>query len=162
MAAPCTLTICRTATGYLFRIAGRGTMHESPTVRDFVCGAIEDGVDVALDLSACDYLDSTFQGCLVMLHRRGRSGSGSFAIFADEPTRKKLLGCARLDRYLAFVEECPPFTEAPVSLQVSALERKEFAQHALETHRQLAELGGPTAETFARIAEQIAKELGAP
>ena len=69
MSDPCTLTIHRTKFGYLLRLVGRGTMRESPTVRDFACGAIEDGAEFVVDLSACEYLDSTFLGCLVLLHK---------------------------------------------------------------------------------------------
>ena len=36
------IAIHRSDTGYLFRIVGRGTVRESPAVRDFVCGALED------------------------------------------------------------------------------------------------------------------------
>ncbi len=162
MSEPCTLTIHRTASGYLFRIAGRGTMRESPSVRDFVCGAIEDGADVVLDLSACEYLDSTFLGCLVMLHERGKSCDGSFAVFADESVREKLLGSVRLHRFLTFTDECPNCIGDPVTLNVSILERIEFGQHLLETHRKLAELGGPAAGTFRKVAEQLEKELDDP
>lgn len=156
----CTLTIRRTETGYVFRIAGRGTMRESPAVRDFICGAIEDGADVVADLSACEYLDSTFLGCLVLLHKRGQSDRGSFAVHADETTRNTLLSTVGLHRVLDFVDKCPECTGPPVTLALADLERREFWQHLLETHRKLAELGGPSAETFRRIADQMAKELG--
>jgi anti-anti-sigma factor len=161
MSDPCTLTIHRTGAGYVFRIAGRGTMRESPAVRDFICGAIEDGASVVADLSACEYLDSTFLGCLVLLHKRGRSERGSFAVHADERVRQRLLGCVGLDRVLDFVEDCPGCIGPPVTLPLVDLERGEFWQHLLETHRKLAELGGPSAATFGRIADQMAKELGA-
>jgi len=159
MAADCTLTIHRTESGYLFRIAGRGSMRESPAVRDFVCGAIEDGADVVMDLAACEYLDSTFLGCLVMLHQRGTSGDGSFAVLADEAVRKKLLRSVRLDRVLHFADQCPQCVGDPVALHVSVLDRREFGEHLLETHRRLAELGGPAADTFRKVAEQLGKEL---
>jgi anti-anti-sigma factor len=159
MSEHCTLAIHRTASGYLFRIAGRGTMRESPSVRDFVCGAIEDGADIVLDLSACEYLDSTFLGCLVMLHDRGKSCDGSFAILADESVREKLLSSVGLHRFLSFTVECPDCIGDPVTLNVSALERIEFGQHLLETHRRLAELGGPAAGAFRRVAEELAREL---
>ncbi len=160
MGDACTLTIARTESGYLFRIAGRGTMRESPSVRDFICGAIEDGADVVLDLSACEYLDSTFLGCLVMLHDRGKSQDGSFAVFAEQSKREKLLGTVQLDRFLNFADQRPHGVGDPVTLHVSVLERTEFGQHLLETHRKLAELGGPAADTFRKVADQIARELG--
>ncbi len=97
---PCQIGIYRTLTGYLFRITGRGTLRESPAFRDFVCGAIEDGAQVVLDLSACEHLDSTFLGCLVMIHQRGESDGGSFALFADRAIRENLFGsCSNWTRY---------------------------------------------------------------
>jgi anti-anti-sigma regulatory factor len=153
------IEIHRSVSGYVFRIVGRGTLLESAAVCDFVCGAIEDGADVVLDLSECEYLDSTFLGGLVIMYRRGESGCGSFAVFADESARRNLLDSCRLDLILPFVDECPPCTESSVALQVTHLKRTEFAQHLLETHRKLAKLGGPAAETFRRIVDQLRKEL---
>jgi len=157
----CTLTVDGTESGYVCRIEGRGTMGESPHVRDFICGAIADGAHVVLDLSTCEYLDSTFLGCLVMLHARGENQDGSFRIFADPSRREKLLGTVHLDHYLNFTDECPAGTGDPVTLDVSVLDRAEFGEHLLETHRKLAELGGPAAGTFQKVADQIARELGA-
>ena len=161
MAEPCTVTIHRTVSGCLLRIAGRGTMRESPSVRDFVLGALADGADVVLDLSECERLDSTFLGCLVMLHEGGKSCDGSFAVFADESVREKLLGSVRLHRLLTFEDERPDCLGDPVMLNVSILEQIEFGHHLLETHRKLAELGGPAAGSFRRAVEQLEKELDA-
>ena len=160
MGEPCTVTIHPTKTGYVIRLVGRGTMRESPTVRDFVCGAIEDGAEIVFDLSACEYLDSTFLGCLVLLHKRGMSRDGSFSVHADESVRQRLLGNVRLLDVLVFTDALPEWFGAPVSLQVTKLDRTEFCRHLLETHRKLAELGGPAADTFRRIADQLADEFG--
>ena len=160
MSGACELSIRRTASGYVVRIAGRGTMRESPAVRDFVSGAIEDGADIWLDLAACDYLDSTFLGCLVLLQQRGRRGRGSFTVLADETVRRRLMSSVQLGPLLQFAASCPPCSGAAVTLPVVNLPRTEFGQHLLETHRNLAELGGPSAESFRSVAEQIEKELG--
>ncbi|NQT38480.1 MAG: hypothetical protein HQ581_13375, partial [Planctomycetes bacterium] len=94
-----------------------------------------------------------------MLHQRGKSQDGSFAVLADEAVRKKLLGSVRLDRVLHFADQCPQCVGDPVALHVSVLDRREFGEHLLETHRRLAELGGPAADTFRKVAEQLGKEL---
>lgn len=160
MDTSCHIEIDRIDSGYLFRVAGTGTLRESPAVRDFVCGAIEDGVFVVMDLSACERLDSTFLGCLVVLHRRGERHGGSFRLYADAETRQRLFGSSKLDQLLSFVESTPESRGTPVALRVTPLERKEFGTHLLECHRRLAELGGPSAETFRRIVDQLQKELG--
>ena len=155
----CSIEIYRIHTGYLFRIVGRGTLRESPAVRDFVCGAIEDGADVVMDLSQCEHLDSTFLGCLVILHQRAELDGGSFSVFADELVRQRLFGVSHLDKIIVFVEQLPECLGSSVQLQITKLDRKEFCQHLLATHRRLAELGGPAAETFQRIVEQLQREF---
>ncbi len=153
------IEIYRIDTGYLFRIVGRGTLRESPAVRDFVCGAMEDGAAVVMDLSECEHLDSTFLGCLVILHQRAERDGGSFVLFADAAVRRELFSLSRLDTILVFIEQRPPCIGEPVTLQITHLERKEFCQHLLATHRRLAELGGPAAETFQHVVEQLRRDL---
>ena len=112
-----------------------------------------------MDLSQCDYLDSTFLGCLVILHERGKGDGGSFQVFADESVKHRLFGVAHLDQILVFAEQLPRCTGTPVTLQVTNLDRREFCQHLLDTHRRMAELGGPAAETFQRIVDRLRNEL---
>ena len=160
MSEPCTLAIRRSESGYLVRVVGRGTMHASPAVQDFICNVVEDGADVVLDLSACEYLDSTFLGCSVMLHQRASRATGSFAVHACEDDRRKLLGVMRLQDILTFVDARPECSGDSVTLSITDVERSEFCQHLLETHRRLAELGGPAAPKFRAVAAQMAKDLG--
>ncbi len=80
-------------------------------------------------------------------------------MFADDSVREKLLATVRLDRFLDFTEQRPQCLGEPVVLDVSILERTEFGHHLLETHRKLAELGGPAAGVFRRAVEQLEQEL---
>lgn len=162
MDKPCTLTIHRTSSGYLLRIIGRGSMNESPTARDFLGGAMDDGAHIVVDLADCEYLDSTFLGCLIMLHKRGQSGPASFRVVANAAARRRLLEPVRLEQVLDFADTVPECTGDPVQLPVTPLERREFAEHLLETHHKLAELGGPAAGTFLAIANRLKQELDEP
>jgi anti-anti-sigma factor len=155
----CIVAIHRIESGFLLRLSGRGTLHDSPAVRDFVCGIIKEGAQIVLDLSECEYLDSTFLGCLMVLHERSSNRPGSFAVLANETARRKLLRTVRLDRLLTFIDECPVSIGEPVILRSSELKRTDFCRHLLETHRKLSELGGPEAATFGSIADEFAKEL---
>ena len=65
----------------------------------------------------------------------------------------------RLDQVLTFTDQLPASIGAPVTFQITRLDRKEFCQHLLDTHRKLADLGGPAADTFRSIVEQLAKEI---
>ena len=155
----CLLKIRRTTSGYVVHLEGRGTMRESPTLRDFASGALEDGADIWVDLSACEYLDSTFLGCLAVLQRCAKMGRGSFAVVADASTSKRLLAGVHLDRILDIQEDGPPVFGDAVALPTAAIERREFARHLIESHDRLAELGGPAAESFRRIAAQLQEEI---
>jgi hypothetical protein len=88
--------------------------------------------------------------------KRVRSEKGSFAVHTDERVRSRLLGRVALDRVLDFVEHCRECVGPPVTLPMEDLERNEFCQYLLETHRKIAELGDPSAATFGRIVEQMA------
>src|SRR5687768_10917844 len=112
-AAASQLKVGRTGAGYCVRVEGRGTMRESPAVEEFVARSMGgDPVTVVVDLTACDYLDSTFLGCLLGLHKRfgkragpsaadpGPTPGPRFAIAADPERRRKLLGPTRLDLVL--------------------------------------------------------------
>ena len=72
MPTPALLKVARTSTGYCVRIEGRGTMRESPAAAEFVLRSLEKAPapGITVDLSGCDYLDSTFLGCLVEMQRR--------------------------------------------------------------------------------------------
>ena len=72
---------------------------------------------VTVDLSACDYLDSTFLGCLLGLHKQfGRKAAGEgaarktsspFAVAAPPERLAKLFGPTRLDRLIQAAQEPP-------------------------------------------------------
>ena len=153
------VTVKRSESGYIVRVQGKGTRHESPSVRDFVCGAIEDGASVVLDLAGCEYLDSTFLGCLVILHKRGCENDGRFRVCADESAINKLLHPTRLDQVLSFCPALPESRGNPVALKPVELERLEFGQHLLATHDELAQIGGPHSTAFELVADQLRREL---
>lgn len=113
-----------------------------------------------MDLSDCNYLDSTFLGCLVILHKRGCGHGNRFHVHANGPVREKLLHPTRLDQLLSFCARPPETMGAHVTLQVTDLERDEFGRHLLATHDELAKLGGPAAGAFERVAAQLRRELG--
>ena len=159
MTGTCSVAVRRTESGYLLRITGRGTSRESPVLRGFVAGVMDDGADVVLDLTACEHLDSTFLGCLVILHQHAENGSGSFAVRVDDSARERLLQNVRLHRFFTFADTTPACLGDSVSLPVADFSTSEFGRHLLETHSKLADLGGPAAETFRAIAAQLAREL---
>ena len=161
MAAPSVLKVARTPTGYCIRIEGRGTMKESPCAGQFASRSFEaEGATVVVDLAACEYLDSTFLGCLVEMKKRaGRTAPERFAVSAPAEKAKKLLGPTRLDVVLRPTEEPPQVVGEYVTLAAADPAGADVMRHVMECHRLLAELGGPQQAAFAAIADNIEREL---
>jgi anti-sigma B factor antagonist len=154
------ITVARFAQGVSVQVDGAGTMSESPLVYAFAEETLKtDGQQVIVDLSACTYLDSTFLGGLVGLHKRHAAEPGRFAIFAPLPRRQNLFGVSRLDRILPFVEVLPSLDgDLPLETRPQ-LSRDELGRYIVDCHRRLAELGGEQAQDFGHVAEALAGEL---
>ncbi len=145
----------------LLRVEGRGTMRESPTFLAFMLQELSAPAAQALvDLTACQYLDSTFLGCLVALHKRcGHPPNARFSIVADQPTRERLLTCTGLHRILNITDRLPVGTICWTPIPVCSPDAREFKQHVMQCHQNLAQCNGPQSATFQRITEQLQREL---
>jgi anti-anti-sigma factor len=98
------LRVGRTASGFLVQVAGRGTLQVSPALQEFAVQSLDREYEpgrVVVDLSHCDYLDSTFLGCLVNLHRRyNQTPPHRFQVAAPRDQCRKLLGLSHLHELL--------------------------------------------------------------
>src|SRR5437763_7357676 len=104
------LKVARTASGgYRLRVEGRGTMRESRAAEAFALSCLPEGDGpVVFDLAACEYLDSTFQGCLLELQRKFGRGPGSrFAVANPSEKVRKLLTAAHVDRFINVTSDRP-------------------------------------------------------
>ena len=161
------LKVACTEGGCVIRVEGKGTMKESYAAQELARRTLRgsETASVVIDLSDCTYLDSTFLGLLMGLFREfGKSEPGSrYFVAGPAERRARLLGGLKLDKWLPTVDSPPEPRSAWVEVDPATFERdeKEQARHIMECHRRLAELGGPTAAAFTRIAEQIEKELSA-
>lgn len=159
------LKLGRTDHGYCVRVEGRGTMRESRSVHAFAEHALADpATTLVVDLSACEYLDSTFLGSLLDLHRhygktRDAQGRPRFMLARLSEPCRKLLASMRIDRLVAITEDAPDCGPVMETIPPAVLESADFARHVMECHRRLAELGGPGCQTFEHIADEMAKEL---
>ncbi|HEY0715783.1 MAG TPA: STAS domain-containing protein [Polyangia bacterium] len=155
------ISVARYDRGVCIRVEGAGTVAESPVMHAFAERVLANGRgNVIIDLGACNYLDSTFLGGLVSLFKREAANGGRFAIYAPAPARQSLFSTSRLDRVFPFVDELPAVGGECLPLEAHiATSRDDLGQYVVECHRRLAELGGPEAETFGRVADAIANEI---
>jgi anti-anti-sigma factor len=161
MAAVSGLTLGKTSDGYLIRVDGRGTAQQSPAFERVIDDILQAGDGtVAIDLTECSYLDSTFLGCLVKLQRHsGQFRSDPLVIVAPPESRKRLFQRTKIEQVLHLVDQRPQLVGETLDVAIPDTDRREFGRHVAEAHRALAGLGGSQAEVFQRIAQQIEEEL---
>jgi hypothetical protein len=117
-------------------------------------------VTLSIDLSACEYLDSTFLGCLVTLHRKyDHPDHVRLQLVASSATRHSLLHLSRLENLFEFFTDPPEMLEPSVEVDVMIPDRDELGRHIAEAHRQLAELGGTSADGFDQITKDVNDDL---
>lgn len=154
------LSCATTEKGCVVRVIGRGTMKESPAFRAFLqrCLANRD-YRVTVDLSDCDYLDSTFLGCLIGLHKLGGEGPSRLQFYATDGRCSRLFSWSMLDRYLNVTDACPAPTDEFQDIPSCELDARELGVHIMQCHQRLAAAGGQDAEVFESIVAKLSKEL---
>lgn len=160
MAVSPSCRIARSSDGYVVSLLGPGTLSTSHAFREFVRQSLDSGLCVVVDLEACEYLDSTFMGCLIGLHKMSvRSGGNRFQIYAAEACRLRLLATSGLHQLLDFIEERPHTSDKFISLELTDLDERTLGRHVMDAHRMLSRLGGKDADKFRAIADRLEKEL---
>jgi anti-anti-sigma regulatory factor len=161
MTASSNTRVSRCPSGYCIRIEGRGTLRESPAVHAFVRHVLDGEPGTAtIDLRDCDYLDSTFLGCLVDLHRRyAMHGPVRMLVAAPPERRQRLFAPNCLDELFCYGGDPPEIVGEELSLPSLTLERDDLGRHVLECHRRLVELGGPNRAALQGVVERLAHEL---
>jgi len=157
---PSEFLIGRVSNGLVVRLVGRGTMQESLAFRAAVERSL-DGAVVVFDATRCDYVDSTFLGCLIWAKKTcEQTAACQFVIAAAAATRIKLFSMSSLNGYFDFVDASPESVDKFVTIDIEKLDPKELGLHVMRCHELLADMGGSRAPAFKAVADRLAKELG--
>ncbi len=119
------------------------------------------GRPIFVDLSSCDWVDSTFAGCLVGQTVKARDAdSPGFSLVSPSDACCSVLtkmGLAPL--LLANVPPAPPLPEAfsPVTTQTYSAER--VTETVIDAHERLAEASETNREVFGRVADTFRADL---
>lgn len=162
MPTPTALKVAPTENGYVIRIEGRGTMKESPAASCLANRTLAGDASavVVIDLSACTYLDSTFLGCLTGLYGRfGHGSSRRFFVAGSPEKRKALLGAVKIDSLIPSIDAAPAPRGEWVTVSIDPVDQRDLSRHVMECHRVLAQADSPMSGAFAKIADQLEREL---
>jgi anti-anti-sigma regulatory factor len=149
----------RVSQGFAVRVVGRGTMHESSAFRQLVEANLP-RTTVVFDATQCEYLDSTFLGCLIGLQKTSEHSPHEFLIAASPESRMKLFSLSSLNKYFDFIEPRLVPLDDFVQVDVDKLDAVALGRHIMRCHSVLAERGGSEAPAFRAIADRLAEELG--
>lgn len=136
------------------RVEGRGTMLQSPTVKQFAERCLTGSCrTLRLDLSRCNYLDSTFIGTLLFLQRKhGHAIAGRFGLLNPSPE------CSRILREMG-VEELVPIGRHGASdegdwapLTMLGMDPCALRANVMQAHQELAKTPGSCGEQFRGVA----------
>lgn len=155
------LKVGRLRDGIAFRVDGRGTFAQS-RVLDQLARAFGDqcpAARIVIDLSRCEYLDSTFLGCLVTYSRK--SEQREVSILVSPSCQQKLFGSNHLDRFLPLESGSVDPIDGWEAVASGGTDSRQLGQHVLESHRCLGALDIPNAAAFRSVADRLAAELNA-
>lgn len=148
--------------GLFIAFGGRATRGTTPTanqlVRDFLT-AHPQSPGVALDLSGCAFVDSTFAGWLVSLHKRiVQSGGGQiFLANCSERCRKSLTRMHLAELFEYADVDPPPLSQ--VTCTVGDEPTADELQLMLAAHAELMARDEENARFFAPIVETLQRQL---
>ncbi|PKL09582.1 MAG: hypothetical protein CVV51_02990 [Spirochaetae bacterium HGW-Spirochaetae-7] len=105
--------------------------------------------DVFMDLSACEYMDSTFMGLIVGFNKRFlRYSERPIKLSGINETCMKLLKTIGVARLVQIIDEAPRF---PEPLELLGTGKKAGARFVLKAHEELIELSEENERKFSAL-----------
>lgn len=151
--------------GFVIRVVGHGTMRISHAFKACAESALS-SAPLVFDATDCDYLDSTFLGCLIGVQKVADQASTAdfipgrrFVIAADPQKRIRLFSTSALDQYFEFIDLCPPLLGECEPIDTDQIDTMALARHVLNCHERLADRGGHDAVAFQRVVDRLSSEL---
>jgi len=145
-------------------IIGSGSLNarNCDEFRKKIHGLLEDSPldSVHLDLSECSYMDSTFLGVLVGIHKKNRQNRGK-GLYVHTPSNaaKEHLESMGIDKIITITQET---IESPETLEPCDSKKTEHPQDILSAHQHLMELSPENRKRFAILAQVLEKQIENP
>jgi len=143
-----------------FSIQGRGTWVHCSPIHDACLGELEAGHSLALDLSLCEYLDSTFLGTIQEVVDDAARVETPVQLQGVLPGVHRLFEELGMDRVLSRItSEMTPLPTNMVPLESSRVADNRDRKRILLAHKTLASLSDQNSEEFVRLIEGMRAEL---
>ena len=112
---------------------------------------------VFIDLSECDYMDSTFLGLIVGIAKRlKKDSSRKIALVGASPT---CIGLLKTIGVLGLVEIVPTVRDFPSSLERMGRGATATAQFLLDTHEELSSLSDENRAKFSALSSILRESI---
>jgi anti-anti-sigma factor len=150
----------------VIRVRGRAQAHQCPAFRRFVEQVLASHANrLQVDLSECDYFDSTFLGTLLHLRKTpGQDGGSMLTLVAPSEQCLQILG--RMGAKSLFRIDNGASMQDSQQWHILAEEQPgqcglDFKQNVVDAHQELAKVDGPMQDKYRMIAEMAAQDLAA-
>lgn len=105
--------------------------------------------NIFIDLSQCEYMDSTFMGLIAGFNKRlVRLGKGPLTLYKVNPTCQKLLKTMGISALVTMSEELPQF---PAMMETMNAAEEASPEFILDSHNNLIELSEENEKRFATL-----------
>jgi anti-sigma B factor antagonist len=149
--------------GYIIKVIGKGTMEYCSDLFQYISDKMDSkNVDaVYFDLSAANYLDSSFIGVIVSVQKKMKKNGNSNVILLNPSEKvKDILNTMGLFEILPIQEE-HQFINIELTDEIKKKLEKNYEdiQLLLESHQNLMELNSENRKKFSLVEEMLQKEL---
>jgi len=148
----------------LIRVSGRGSFKVSATLKQFIAEvASKQSISVvALDMTECIGMDSTFMGVLAGLAGRLKQRGQVLELINLSEKNEALLATLGVDHVVAHYRNSHGH-ELPAleikSLPTASATKKDLAETALQAHETLVELSEENRPRFKRVIEYLKADV---
>ncbi len=145
----------------LIKIIGLGDMNLAPTLDDLTMVLCQEGCrHLAIDLSECAGMDSTFMGTLISINIRFSEDNGWMCLINVNPEHKSLLKMLGVWGMLKVRENFPmvPVKTAKIKPPSEYIAEKRM-QVIQVAHERLAEISENNKERFGPFLESLRNEI---
>ncbi|HEV2129531.1 MAG TPA: SpoIIE family protein phosphatase [Longimicrobiaceae bacterium] len=135
-------------------LRGRGSWTHCDAFYETACGILAEGHPLVIDLSACEYLDST---CLGTIHEL--VGRGGVRLHGVQPSVRELFEELNMERVLASVREDGASPPELYPLASPTGEAEAGRLRILRAHEALSALSAPNRAKFQGVVETLRRHL---